>query len=147
MEKKLIQNYFEETLGKKSVLSEAEAMKNWAHDWTNDFPVDPLFVLFPKSTKEVSDILAYCNQNRISLVPSGGRTGLAGGCTASNKDSSLDVVQNTLIKLYTHASYYKNVAKFSTWIFTIAKNNALTELRKNKRKLSELSSICMAYQA
>ena len=48
-----------------------------------------------------------------------------------------DVVQDTLIKLYTHASYYKNVAKFSTWIFTIAKNNALTELRKNKRKKTD----------
>jgi len=52
----------------------------------------------------------------------------------NNADQAEDVVQNTLIKLYTHASYYKNVAKFSTWIFTIAKNNALTELRKNKRK-------------
>ena len=52
----------------------------------------------------------------------------------NNAEQAEDVVQDTLIKLYTHASYYKNVAKFSTWIFTIAKNNALTELRKNKRK-------------
>ena len=52
----------------------------------------------------------------------------------NNVEQAEDVVQDTLIKLYTHASYYKNVAKFSTWIFTIAKNNALTELRKNKRK-------------
>ena len=43
-------------------------------------------------------------------------------------------VQETLIKLYTHASYYKNIAKFSTWLYTIAKNNALTELRKIKEK-------------
>ena len=55
----------------------------------------------------------------------------------NNKEQAEDVVQDTLIKLYTHASYYKNVAKFSTWIFTIAKNNALTELRKNKRKRTE----------
>ena len=42
-----------------------------------------------------------------------------------------------MIKLYTHASYYKPIAKFSTWIYTIAKNNALTELRKNKRKRTD----------
>ena len=54
-----------------------------------------------------------------------------------NVEQAEDVVQDTLIKLYTHASYYKNVAKFSTWIFTIAKNNALTELRKNKRKKTD----------
>ncbi len=52
----------------------------------------------------------------------------------NNREQAEDVVQETMIKLYTHASYYKNIAKFSTWIYTIAKNNALTELRKNKRK-------------
>ena len=55
----------------------------------------------------------------------------------NNVEQAEDVVQDTLIKLYTHASYYKNVAKFSTWIFTIAKNNALTELRKIKRKKTD----------
>jgi RNA polymerase sigma-70 factor (ECF subfamily) len=55
----------------------------------------------------------------------------------NNREQAEDVVQDTLIKLYTHASYYKNIAKFSTWIFTIAKNNALTELRKNKRKKTD----------
>ena len=55
----------------------------------------------------------------------------------NNVEQAEDVVQDTLIKLYTHESYYKNVEKFSTWIFTIAKNNALTELRKNKRKKTD----------
>lgn len=55
----------------------------------------------------------------------------------NNREQAEDVVQETMIKLYTHASYYKNVAKFSTWIYTIAKNNALTELRKNKRKQTD----------
>ena len=42
-----------------------------------------------------------------------------------------------MIKLYTHKHYYKPIAKFSTWIYTIAKNLALTELRKNKRKRTQ----------
>ena len=55
----------------------------------------------------------------------------------NNREQAEDVVQDTMIKLYTHASYYKNIAKFSTWIYTIAKNNALTELRKNRRKRTD----------
>ena len=51
----------------------------------------------------------------------------------NNVEQAEDVVQDTLIKLYTHASYYKNIAKFSTWIFTIAKNNALTEFIMDRR--------------
>ena len=41
-----------------------------------------------------------------------------------------DIVQDTLLKLYTHKHYYRNIAKFSTWIYTIAGNLAKTELRK-----------------
>jgi len=43
-------------------------------------------------------------------------------------------VQDTMIKLYIKKDYYKEIAKFSTWLYTIAKNLALTELRKRKRK-------------
>ncbi|MFQ6607284.1 MAG: sigma-70 family RNA polymerase sigma factor [Fidelibacterota bacterium] len=45
-----------------------------------------------------------------------------------------DVVQDTFMKLYTHKHYYRNIAKFSTWIYTIASNLAKTELRKRKRR-------------
>ena len=40
-----------------------------------------------------------------------------------------DIVQDALLKLYTHKHYYKNIAKFSTWMYTIAGNLAKTELR------------------
>ena len=53
-----------------------------------------------------------------------------------------DIVQDTLVKLYTHKDYYRNIAKFSTWIYTIAGNLAKTELRKNKRrKVTNLSDM------
>ena len=56
---------------------------------------------------------------------------------------SEDLVQDTLLKLYTHKDSYKQIAKFSTWIYTIAANLARTELRKIKRRktfsITELS--------
>lgn len=51
-----------------------------------------------------------------------------------SKESAEDIVQDTFLKLYTSADMYKEIAKFSTWIFTIAANLAKTELRKLKRR-------------
>ncbi len=45
-----------------------------------------------------------------------------------------DIVQDTFVKLYTKKDSYKEIAKFSTWIYTIAGNLAKTELRKRKRR-------------
>jgi RNA polymerase sigma-70 factor (ECF subfamily) len=57
-------------------------------------------------------------------------------------DQAEDLAQDTLLKVYTHKHYYKNIAKFSTWIYTIASNLAKTELRKKKnRKTSSLSNM------
>ena len=58
-------------------------------------------------------------------------------------DRSEDLVQDTFLKLYTHKNSYKEIAKFSTWLYTIAANLAKTELRKIKRRktfsITELS--------
>ena len=58
-------------------------------------------------------------------------------------DKSEDLVQDTFLKLYTHKDSYREIAKFSTWLYTIAANLARTELRKIKRRktfsISDLS--------
>ena len=57
-------------------------------------------------------------------------------------ESAEDIVQDALLKVYTHKHYYKNIAKFSTWLYTIAGNLAKTELRKKKtRKVTNLSQM------
>ncbi len=55
-------------------------------------------------------------------------------------ESSEDVVQETMIKLYQKKHYYREIAKFSTWLYTIAKNLANTELRKRKQRKTTLLS-------
>jgi RNA polymerase sigma-70 factor (ECF subfamily) len=49
-------------------------------------------------------------------------------------NESEDIVQDTFYRVYKNKHYYKEVAKFSTWIYTIAGNLAKTELRKRKRR-------------
>jgi RNA polymerase sigma-70 factor (ECF subfamily) len=51
-----------------------------------------------------------------------------------DSDLAEDLVQDTLIKVYTHRHAYREIARFSTWIYTIAGNLARTELRKRKRR-------------
>jgi len=47
---------------------------------------------------------------------------------------SEDLVQETFLRVYRNRKAYQKVAKFSTWIYTIAGNLAKTELRKRKRR-------------
>ncbi|MCU0342429.1 MAG: sigma-70 family RNA polymerase sigma factor [Ignavibacterium sp.] len=56
-------------------------------------------------------------------------------------DSCIDVVQDTFIKVYRYKDNYSSLAKFSTWIYTIAGNLARTEYqRKRRRNFFSISS-------
>jgi RNA polymerase sigma-70 factor (ECF subfamily) len=48
-------------------------------------------------------------------------------------DEADDVAQETFLRLYYKKDKYKPVAKFSTWLYTIATNLAKTHLRRRKR--------------
>ena len=49
-------------------------------------------------------------------------------------DACNDIVQETMIKFHRYKDNYSSVAKFSTWIYTIAGNLARTEYRRRQRK-------------
>ena len=49
-------------------------------------------------------------------------------------DLAQDLTQDTFVKLFTHKNSYREIAKFSTWLYTIAQNLAKTELRKKTRR-------------
>ncbi len=45
---------------------------------------------------------------------------------------SEDLLQETFLRLYLNKDSYREIARFSTWIYTIASNLAKTELRRQK---------------
>jgi len=47
---------------------------------------------------------------------------------------SEDVIQETFLRVFRNKHMYRNIAKFSTWIYTIASNLAKTELRRRRRR-------------
>src|SRR3974377_2277769 len=50
---------------------------------------------------------------------------------------SEDLAQNVFLQVYKSRSRYKQTAKFSTWLFTIARNLCLNELRRRSRHPAE----------
>jgi FAD/FMN-containing dehydrogenase len=47
-------------------------------DWSGAPPVQPLALVRPRSTQEVSAVMRLCSEHRVPVVPQGGLTGLAG---------------------------------------------------------------------
>ena len=47
-------------------------------DWMRKYRGKSRLVVKPKTTQQVSQILKYCNENKLAVVPQGGNTGLVG---------------------------------------------------------------------
>ncbi|PIR23188.1 MAG: FAD-binding oxidoreductase [Deltaproteobacteria bacterium CG11_big_fil_rev_8_21_14_0_20_45_16] len=78
---------FENLLRKNQVSSDPSDLQVYAKDWTNYFDIKASVILFPESTEDIQKIVLYARENKISLVPSGGRTGLSGGAVASKSEA------------------------------------------------------------
>jgi RNA polymerase sigma-70 factor (ECF subfamily) len=48
-----------------------------------------------------------------------------------------DLAQNVFVQVYKSAYRYKSTAKFTTWLFTIARNLCLNEIRRRSRHPAE----------
>ncbi len=57
-----------------------------------------------------------------------------------NHDETLDLMQETYLKIMSSAHLYKPMGKPLAWIFTIAKNLHLSKIRKDKRVINFDSS-------
>jgi RNA polymerase sigma-70 factor (ECF subfamily) len=57
--------------------------------------------------------------------------------TLRDETEAEDLAQNVFLQVYKSRSRYRRTAKFSTWLFTIARNLCLNELRRRSRHPTE----------
>jgi FAD/FMN-containing dehydrogenase len=73
------------------VSQEASELAEYGRDWTRVVAPAPSAIAFPRTTEEVSKLLAICDEEHVAVVPSGGRTGLAGGAVAARGEIVLSL--------------------------------------------------------
>lgn len=61
------------------VISSPDELIVYECDALTGYRIKPIFVVLPKSAREVSEIIKLCNQENIPFVPRGAGTGLSGG--------------------------------------------------------------------
>lgn len=72
-------NYFKKIAGNDFVFADEESLEHYGSDETENLHFPPEVVIKPRSAKEISEILKYCNEHRIPVTPRGAGTGLSGG--------------------------------------------------------------------
>jgi FAD/FMN-containing dehydrogenase len=77
--------------GEEGVTTDPADLAELGRDWTRVYTPRPLAAVRPKNAGEVCEVLRLCNAAMVGVVPSGGRTGLAGGAVAMNGEVVLSL--------------------------------------------------------
>lgn len=80
---------FEQALGPKGFVTDADAIAPWLTDWRGRFHGKSIALLAPESTSEVAAVVRIAHERRIPLVPQGGNTSMVGGATPPADASAL----------------------------------------------------------
>ncbi len=81
------------TLGPGGLTTDPAELAEYGRDWTRVYDPAPSAIAFPRSTAEVAALLRECDRLRVPVVPSGGRTGLAGGAVAKDGELVLSLAR------------------------------------------------------
>lgn len=99
--------HFQKILPASSILSTlppistpASELANFNNDWMNKYHGKSTTVLRPRTTKEVSEIVKWCNERGIAIVPQGGNTGLVGGGVPIRDELILSLGNMTKIRSF-----------------------------------------------
>ncbi|KAI8834323.1 hypothetical protein BC829DRAFT_426345 [Chytridium lagenaria] len=90
--------------GPTAVLTNPDEVLSYNEDWMRKYRGQSTLVLRPKTSQEVSEILAYCNARRLAVVPQGGNTGLVGGSVAVFDEVVVSTVNMTQIEEFDEVS-------------------------------------------
>ena len=70
-------------VGEEDVKSDKIHLRAYSYDATKEHYY-PDAVVFPQNEKEVSEVLKYCNENKIAIIPRGAGSGFTGGALPVN---------------------------------------------------------------
>ena len=65
------------------VTDDTQILKQRNSEWTKHYNGNAKLVLEPGTPEQISEILTYCQNERLAIVPQGGQTGLVGGGVAT----------------------------------------------------------------
>lgn len=82
------------------VSSASTELDPFNNDWMNKYHGKSTTVLRPRTTEEVSEIVKWCNERRIGIVPQGGNTGLVGGGVPIKDELILSLGNMTKIRSF-----------------------------------------------
>ena len=82
IENRHIEN-LEKIVGKEDIKTDKIHLRSYSYDATREH-FYPDAVIFPENEKEVSEILKYCNKEKIAVVPRGAGSGFTGGALPVN---------------------------------------------------------------
>ncbi|KAF9305933.1 hypothetical protein BGZ74_008267 [Mortierella antarctica] len=71
--------FFKSILAPSALTQDEGDLEAFNNDWMQKYRGQSKLVLKPSTTEQVSQILKYCNDNKLAVVPQGGNTGLVGG--------------------------------------------------------------------
>mmetsp|Transcript_30770 Transcript_30770/g.57953 ORF Transcript_30770/g.57953 Transcript_30770/m.57953 type:complete len:460 (+) Transcript_30770:511-1890(+) len=100
-------DFFRQILGDSGMVTDISELSSFNNDWMGKYCGSSRVALKPRTTEQVSQILAYCNERKLAVVPQGGNTGLVGGSVplhdevvlslaAMNNITSFDPVEGIL---------------------------------------------------
>lgn len=58
-----------------------------------------------------------------------------------DRAGALDLAQEAFVRVYRHRERYQEIARFSTWLYTIGRNLALNEIRNRQRRPGAVSAL------
>lgn len=95
----------------KSVLNDSNALVTdeddllfFNEDWMRKYKGQSKLVLKPRSAQQVSEILKYCNEQKLAVVPQGGNTGLVGGSIPIYDEIVISVANLNKIRSFDNVS-------------------------------------------
>ncbi len=78
-----------ERLGTRGLVTEANELAPWLVDWRGRYHGAAAALVQPASTEEVAAVVRLAAENRVTLVPQGGNSGMAGGATPDESGRSV----------------------------------------------------------